>query len=50
MSAIPELKSMFGSNIPETSAASDANALAEKQNKEAEEKKVKDYLKKQSKR
>ena len=41
-----ELKSMFGNNIPEQNNQNDSNI--EKQNKEFEEKKRKDFLKKQT--
>ena len=41
-----ELKSMFGNNIPEQNNQNDSNI--EKQNKEFEEKKRKDYIKKQT--
>lgn len=43
-----ELKSMFGGNLAEQSKTLDPSAIADKQNKEVEEKKMKDYLKKQS--
>ena len=41
-----ELKSMFGNNIPESNNQNDSNI--EKQNKEFEEKKRKDFIKKQT--
>lgn len=44
-----ELKSMFGGNLAEQSKIPDPTLLADKQNKEAEEKKRKEFLKKQSK-
>ena len=43
-----ELKSMFGGNIVENSSINEQNMLIEKQNKEQEEKKIKDYMKKQT--
>ena len=43
-----ELKSMFGGNIVENSTINEQNMLIEKQNKEQEEKKIKDYMKKQT--
>ena len=44
-----ELKSMLGGNITATQPAQDAAALVDKQTKEDEEKKIKDFVKRQSK-
>ena len=43
-----ELKSMFGGNLAEPIKTPDPSTTADKQNKDVEEKKMKDYLKKQS--
>ena len=43
-----ELKSMFAGKITENSSINEQNMLLEKQNKEQEEKKIKDYMKKQT--
>lgn len=43
-----ELKSMLGGNISTTQPLQDAIALVDKQNKEDEEKKIKDFVKRQS--
>lgn len=43
-----ELKSMLSGNITATQPAQDAAALADKQTKEDEEKKIKDFVKRQS--
>ena len=40
-----ELKSMFAGKITENSSINEQNMLLEKQNKEQEEKKIKDYMK-----
>jgi hypothetical protein len=43
-----ELKSMLGGNITAAQPAQDAAALVDKQTKEDEEKKIKDFVKRQS--
>ena len=43
-----ELKSMLGGNITSTQPQQDAAALVDKQTKEDEEKKIKDFGKRQS--